>query len=261
MVGDKFASRAGQKGICSQKWPAEDLPFTESGLIPDIIFNPHGFPSRMTIAMMIETMAGKSAALHGLFHDATPFKFTEKDTAIDYFGRLLEKGGYNYFGTEKMYSGIDGREMKADIFFGVVHYQRLRHMVSDKWQVRSTGPNDATTHQPVKGRKRGGGVRFGEMERDALISHGASFLLQDRLFHCSDKTSTMICKKCGTLLGPINSITKRALDASLTHVPPTCRICRDDTEIGFIEIPYIFRFLVTQLGSVNINVKMNFKSI
>lgn len=143
----------------------------------------------MTIAMMIETMAGKTGAVHGLVHDATPFRFTEKDTAIDYFGKLLQEGGYNYYGTEQMYSGIDGREMTVDIFFGVVHYQRLRHMVSDKWQVRSTGPIDPTTHQPIKGRRRGGGVRFGEMERDALIAHGASFLLQDRLMHCSDKIS------------------------------------------------------------------------
>lgn len=146
----------------------------------------------MTIAMMIETMAGKSGSLHGLVHDATPFRFTEKNTAIDYFGKLLEMGGYNYYGTERLYSGIDGREMAADIFFGVVHYQRLRHMVSDKWQVRSTGPIDVITHQPLKGRKRGGGVRFGEMERDSLISHGATFLLEDRLFHCSDKISVTI---------------------------------------------------------------------
>lgn len=134
-VGDKFASRAGQKGILAKKWPAEDLPFTETGLIPDIIFNPHGFPSRMTIAMMIEVMAGKSAAMHGFVHDATPWKFDEDDTAIDYFGKLLEAAGYNYYGNEAMYSGIDGREMEVQIFFGVVHYQRLRHMVADKWQV------------------------------------------------------------------------------------------------------------------------------
>jgi DNA-directed RNA polymerase I subunit RPA2 len=148
----------------------------------------------MTIAMMIEMMAGKTGCVHGLVHDATPFRFNEKDTAIDYFGRLLEAGGYNYYGTERMYSGVDGREIKADIFFGVVHYQRLRHMVSDKWQVRSLGPMDVLTKQPNKGRKKGGGVRFGEMERDALLSHGASFLLQDRLFHCSDKTSVTIEK-------------------------------------------------------------------
>ncbi|XP_053694116.1 DNA-directed RNA polymerase I subunit RPA2 [Sabethes cyaneus] len=257
-VGDKFASRAGQKGICSQKWPAIDLPFTESGMIPDIIFNPHGFPSRMTIAMMIETMAGKTAASHGLVHDATPFRFNENNTAIDYFGRLLEASGYNYFGTERMYSGVDGREMKADIFFGIVHYQRLRHMVSDKWQVRSTGPLDQLTHQPNKGRSRGGGVRFGEMERDALIAHGASFLLQDRLFHGSDKITTLVCRGCGTLLGPISSITKKVSSnaAETQRMPATCRLCQNDKEIGYVEIPYIFRFLVSQLTAMNINVKL-----
>ncbi|KFB39803.1 AGAP009539-PA-like protein [Anopheles sinensis] len=257
-VGDKFASRAGQKGICSQKWPAIDLPFTESGMIPDIIFNPHGFPSRMTIAMMIETMAGKTAACHGLVHDATPFRFNEENTAIDYFGRLLESSGYNYYGTERMYSGVDGREMKADIFFGVVHYQRLRHMVSDKWQVRSTGPIDQVTQQPNKGRKRGGGVRFGEMERDGLMSHGAAFLLQDRLFHGSDKVTALVCRRCGTLLGPLDSVTKRLASNSneFQHLPATCRLCQDDKEIGHVEIPYIFKFLVSQLSSMNINVKL-----
>ncbi|KAG5882325.1 hypothetical protein JTB14_016638 [Gonioctena quinquepunctata] len=252
-VGDKFASRAGQKGICSQKWPAEDLPFTETGLVPDIVFNPHGFPSRMTIAMMIEIMAGKSAALHGLVHDATPFRFTEDDTAIDYFGRLLEKGGYNYYGTETMYSGIDGREMTAQIFFGVVHYQRLRHMVSDKWQVRSTGPINILTRQPLQGRKRGGGVRFGEMERDALISHGASFLLQDRLFHCSDETTAFICTSCGTLLGPVTVVTRVADKPHLSDTQETCRLCEHGRNISQIKIPYIFKFFVTQLASCNIN--------
>lgn len=189
MVGDKFASRAGQKGICSFLYPTEEMPFTTTGMVPDIIFNPHSIPSRMTIAMMIELMAGKSASIHGHVYDATPFKFNEKNTAIDYFGRLLEVGGFNYHGTETMYSGITGGEMKASIFFGVVYYQRLRHMVSDKWQARSIGAIDAFTKQPIKGRKRGGGVRFGEMERDCLISHGAAFLLQDRLFHNSDKTT------------------------------------------------------------------------
>ncbi|XP_015514488.1 DNA-directed RNA polymerase I subunit RPA2 [Neodiprion lecontei] len=253
-VGDKFASRAGQKGICSQKWPAEDLPFTETGLIPDIVFNPHGFPSRMTIAMMIEVMAGKSAAVHGFVHDATPFRFTEEDTAVDYFGKLLEAGGYNYYGTERMYSGIDGREMTADIFFGVVHYQRLRHMVSDKWQVRSTGPVDVVTRQPIKGRRRGGGVRFGEMERDSLISHGCSFLLQDRLFHCSDKITTLVCQKCGTLLGPVTELVLNKM--GMGDQRTRCRLCKDDGAVGEVEIPYIFRYLVTQLTSCNINIKL-----
>ncbi|XP_011500009.1 PREDICTED: DNA-directed RNA polymerase I subunit RPA2 [Ceratosolen solmsi marchali] len=255
-VGDKFASRAGQKGICSQKWPMEDLPFTETGLIPDIVFNPHGFPSRMTIAMMIEVIAGKSAALHGLVHDATPFRFSENETAVDYFGNLLEQGGYNYYGTERMYSGIDGREMTANIFFGIVHYQRLRHMVSDKWQVRSTGPIDVLTRQPIKGRRRGGGVRFGEMERDSLISHGCSFLLQDRLFHCSDKTTTLVCKTCGTLIGPVMELFVNK--TILGEKKMRCRLCKDNGNLGEIDIPYIFKYLVTQLTSCNINVKIAF---
>ncbi|CAG9773900.1 unnamed protein product [Ceutorhynchus assimilis] len=260
-VGDKFASRAGQKGICSQKWPSEDLPFTETGLVPDIVFNPHGFPSRMTIAMMIEIMAGKSAAVHGLVHDATPFKFTEDDTAIDYFGRLLESGGYNYYGTETMYSGTDGREMTAKIFFGVVHYQRLRHMVSDKWQVRSTGAMDAITRQPIKGRKKGGGVRFGEMERDALISHGTSFLLQDRLFNCSDKTTANVCTSCKSLLGPITLVTRKADKPHFTETKDVCKLCNSGKDISEIQIPYIFKFFVTQLASCNINVKIGCESM
>ncbi|KAF5283619.1 hypothetical protein FQR65_LT13825 [Abscondita terminalis] len=258
-VGDKFASRAGQKGICSQKWPAEDLPFTETGLVPDIVFNPHGFPSRMTIAMMIELMAGKSAALHGLVHDASPFKFDEENTAIDYFGKLLEAGGYNYYGTETMYSGIDGRKMSAQIFFGIVHYQRLRHMVTDKWQVRSTGPTNILTRQPVGGRKRGGGVRFGEMERDSLISHGTSFLLQDRLLHCSDRTTAKICTSCGSILGPINLIVRIANKPQLSETKEFCKLCESGGDIVEIQIPYIFKYFVTQLASVNINIKVDCK--
>ncbi|XP_055839825.1 DNA-directed RNA polymerase I subunit RPA2 [Episyrphus balteatus] len=259
-IGDKFASRAGQKGICSQKYPAEDLPFSETGLIPDIVFNPHGFPSRMTIAMMVETMAGKSAALHGLVHDATPFRFTEKHTAIDYFGKLLEMGGYNYYGTERLYSGIDGREITADIFFGVVHYQRLRHMVFDKWQVRSTGAVDAVTQQPIKGRKRGGGVRFGEMERDALISHGCAFLLQDRLFHNSDKSNALVCDKCGSILAPMKRVSKKA-ENGLEVSPETCRLCGDGKGVGNIELPFSYKYLVSELTSVNINARFKLTHI
>lgn len=261
-VGDKFASRAGQKGICSQKYPAEDLPFTESGLIPDIIFNPHGFPSRMTIAMMIEMMAGKGAAIGGLVHDATPFKFTEENTAIDHFGELLTNAGYSYYGTERLYSGVDGRELKADIFFGVVHYQRLRHMVSDKWQVRSTGPIDTVTHQPIKGRKRGGGVRFGEMERDALIAHGTSFLLQDRLMHCSDKTVALICRSCDSILTPMDRVyVGKGHQTGMIRELETCRLCKRNDTIDIVEIPYIFKLLVSQLCAMNINVKVNYKDL
>lgn len=254
-IGDKFASRAGQKGICSQMWPQEDLPVSETGLVPDIIFNPHGFPSRMTIAMMIEIMAGKSASIHGLVHDATPFRYSEEDTAVEYFGKLLEAGGYNYYGTERMYSGVTGTELQASIFMGVVHYQRLRHMVSDKWQVRSTGPIDALTRQPIKGRRRGGGVRFGEMERDSLISHACPFLLQDRLFHCSDEAAMLICQQCGTLLGPGMELS--VSKAGIGERKIRCRMCDNDHSSKEIDLPYIFRYLVYELASCNIKVKLD----
>lgn len=259
IIGDKFASRHGQKGICSQKWPVENMPFAESGMVPDIIFNPHGFPSRMTIGMMIESMAGKSASLHGICHDATPFTFSEDTPAINFFGDHLVKAGYNYFGNERLYSGIDGREFEADIFFGVVYYQRLRHMVSDKFQVRTTGPIDILTHQPVKGRKRAGGIRFGEMERDSLLAHGSSFLLQDRLLNCSDKSFSHICINCGSILSPILEKpppVDSPLQVSCDH-KWTCRLCKDKGKVDIVSVPYVFRYLVAELAGMNIKLKID----
>merc|ERR1719430_560629 len=255
-VGDKFASRAGQKGICSQKWPSEDLPWTSNGLMPDIMFNPHGFPSRMTIAMMIENMAGKAAAIHGRVYDATPFTFSEAEDndAIDYFAKQLEQAGYNYYGTETLYSGVSGVEMRAEIFFGIIHYQRLRHMVSDKFQVRSTGPIDCVTRQPVKGRKKGGGVRFGEMERDSLLSHGATFLLQDRLFHGSDKSKCSICKDCGCFISPMIQAGGALSERDTSR--PVCVLCGSGDSVQDFEVPFIFLHLVKELISINIKVKL-----
>ncbi|CAM9517529.1 unnamed protein product, partial [Scytosiphon promiscuus] len=200
VIGDKFSSRHGQKGVMSILWPTEDMPFTESGLSPDIIINPHAFPSRMTIGMLIESMAGKSGAMHGTYQDATPFAFHEQDRVIDHFGEQLRSAGYAYHGSEPLYSGVTGTVMHADIFIGLVYYQRLRHMVSDKSQVRATGPVNQLTRQPIKGRKNKGGVRLGEMERDALLSHGAAFLLHDRLMNCSDRHVAHVCATCGSLL-------------------------------------------------------------
>lgn len=200
IIGDKFSSRHGQKGVCSQKWPAIDMPFSESGIIPDIIINPHAFPSRMTIGMFIESLAGKAGALHGLAQDSSPWRFSEQDTAGGYFGEQLRLAGYNYHGNEPMYSGVTGREFAADIYLGVVFYQRLRHMVNDKFQVRTTGPVTPITGQPIKGRAKGGGIRVGEMERDALLAHGCAFLLQDRLMGCSDYRREWVCRGCGSFL-------------------------------------------------------------
>ncbi|MCJ1406081.1 DNA-directed RNA polymerase I subunit RPA2 [Ptychographa xylographoides] len=200
VIGDKFSSRHGQKGVCSQKWPAVDMPFSESGIVPDVIINPHAFPSRMTIGMFVESLAGKAGALHGIAQDSSPWRFNEGSPAGEYFGEQLRAAGYNFHGNEPMYSGITGHEFAADIYMGVVFYQRLRHMVNDKFQVRTTGPVNALTGQPIKGRSKGGGIRVGEMERDALLAHGAAFLLQDRLLNCSDYCKAWICKACGSFL-------------------------------------------------------------
>ncbi|ESP01571.1 hypothetical protein LOTGIDRAFT_180297 [Lottia gigantea] len=261
IIGDKFSSRHGQKGICSMMWPVEDMPFTETGMTPDIIFNPHGFPSRMTIGMMIESMAGKSAASHGLCHDATPFTFSEEEPAIDHFGLMLTKAGYNYYGTERLYSGTDGRELEVDIFFGIVYYQRLRHMVSDKFQVRSTGPVDVLTHQPVKGRKKAGGVRFGEMERDALIAHGTPFLLHDRLFNCSDKSLAKMCVECKSLLSPVLEKPKNISGMLFNNQNKwTCSLCKKTEPVQVIAVPYVFQVLVAEMAAMGLKVVLDAKS-
>uniref|UniRef100_A0A671TQH9 DNA-directed RNA polymerase subunit beta n=1 Tax=Sparus aurata TaxID=8175 RepID=A0A671TQH9_SPAAU len=257
-IGDKFASRHGQKGILSRLWPAEDMPFTESGMSPDILFNPHGFPSRMTIGMLIESMAGKSGALHGLSHDATPFTFSEESSALEYFGKMLRAGGYNYYGTERLYSGLSGQELEADIFIGVVYYQRLRHMVSDKFQVRTTGARDKVTNQPVGGRNIQGGIRFGEMERDALLAHGSSFLLHDRLFNCSDRSVAQVCVDCGSLLSPLLEKPPPYWSAT-RHRKTVCTLCGKSDSIDSVSVPYVFRYFVAELAAMNIKVKLDVK--
>ncbi|XP_054646633.1 DNA-directed RNA polymerase I subunit RPA2 [Dunckerocampus dactyliophorus] len=257
-IGDKFASRHGQKGILSRLWPPEDMPFTESGMSPDILFNPHGFPSRMTIGMLIESMAGKSGALHGLSHDATPFTFSEKNSALEYFGQMLRAGGYNYYGTERLYSGMSGLELEADIFIGVVYYQRLRHMVSDKFQVRTTGARDKVTNQPVGGRNIQGGIRFGEMERDALLAHGSSFLLHDRLFNCSDRSVAQVCVDCGSLMSPLLE-KPPPYWSSTRHRKTVCTLCGKSDSIDSVSVPYVFRYFVAELAAMNIKVKLDVK--
>nr|VZI42136.1 unnamed protein product [Spirometra erinaceieuropaei] len=201
-IGDKYSSRHGQKGINSLLVPAEDMPWTaDSGIVPDLIFNPHGFPTRMTMGMMIEFLAGKSAALTGNRVDATPFQWSEEKPPFHEYAEQLTNAGFNYWGTEMMMSGLTGKKLEAHIFIGVVYYQRLRHMVADKYQVRAEGRFDPILRQPIKGRKVGGGVRLGEMERDCLLSHGLSFTLQDRLIGSNcDRVKMLVCSRCGGML-------------------------------------------------------------
>lgn len=276
VIGDKFSSRHGQKGVCSQKWPAVDMPFSESGIQPDIIINPHAFPSRMTIGMFVESLAGKAGALHGIAQDSTPFRFDENNTAVDFFGHQLMKAGYNYYGNEPMYSGITGEELAADIYIGVVYYQRLRHMVNDKYQVRTTGPVNSLTGQPVKGRKKGGGIRVGEMERDALLAHGTAFLLQDRLMNCSDYTKTPVCRTCGSFLSTtptINEYSRKRKGVAQVR----CRRCakladssatqsevwtdgqgmryQGGDDIAVVAVPGVLKYLDVELSAMGVRLK------
>ena len=253
IVGDKFASRHGQKGVLSKLYPQQDMPFTDNGMVPDLIINPHAFPSRMTIGMLIESMAGKSGALHGIPQSSTPFAFDEAQTPVDYFGEQLVKAGYNYHGNETMYSGITGEPFPADIFIGVVYYQRLRHMVSDKYQVRSQGPINSLTRQPVKGRKAGGGIRLGEMERDSLLAHGTSFILNDRLQRCSDRHVAHVCRTCGSMLSTSAKITPNGMIVS-------CKFCESSLGIEAVTLPYVFRYLTNELAAMNIRVTLDVKS-
>jgi len=254
-IGDKFASRAGQKGVMSVLWPQQDIPFSESGMTPDILFNPHGFPSRMTIGMILEMMAGKSGALHGVWQEATPFCFDEETRAADYFGEQLKAAGYHYHGNENLYNGMSGEIIEAQIFVGIVHYQRLRHMVSDKYQVRATGPVNKLHQQPIKGRKMGGGVRFGEMERDSLLAHGTAFLLHDRLMKCSDYSSCYVCRDCGSMLSPShvpnNSTNGGRGSERIVCMAQECQ-GKKTQQIELVHMPAVFKYLVNELAAMNV---------
>lgn len=275
VIGDKFSSRHGQKGVCSQLWPDIDMPFSGvTGMRPDLIINPHAFPSRMTIAMLLESIAAKGGALHGKFVDATPFSNTMKEaesesesessSLVDELGSMLTTCGFNHHGVEVLYSGVYGTELTCEIFIGPVYYQRLRHMVSDKFQVRSTGQVDQITRQPIKGRKRGGGVRFGEMERDSLLAHGAAYLLHDRLHTSSDHHIADVCSECGSVLTSslIQLPKKRAVQAIL-NLPParepkkvTCLACRSSKGMETVAMPYVFKYLAAELAAMNIKMTL-----
>ncbi|XVF00183.1 hypothetical protein REPUB_Repub03eG0263200 [Reevesia pubescens] len=278
VIGDKFSSRHGQKGVCSQLWPDIDMPFSGvTGMRPDLIINPHAFPSRMTIAMLLESIAAKGGSLHGKFVDATPFSDavkgangkteTESDSLVDELGSLLRARGFNSHGVEVLYSGVYGTELTCEIFIGPVYYQRLRHMVSDKYQVRATGQVDQITRQPIKGRKRGGGVRFGEMERDAMLAHGAAYLLHDRLHTCSDYHIADVCSLCGSILTTAIVQTQKRATRAIGGLPParapkkvTCHACQTSKGMETVAMPYVFRYLAAELAAMNIKMTIQLSS-
>ena len=199
-IGDKFASRHGQKGVCGLIVPQEDLPFNEFGHAPDLIMNPHGFPSRMTVGKLLELLVGKSGVYEGRQGYSTAFgeEHGSADTA-EATSEALLRNGLNYTGKDILYSGATGEPLDAYIFSGPVFYQKLKHMVLDKAHARARGPRAVLTRQPTEGRSRDGGLRLGEMERDCLIAYGAANLIMERLMHSSDAFSAAVCLSCGLL--------------------------------------------------------------
>ncbi|KAK4503642.1 hypothetical protein PRZ48_004557 [Zasmidium cellare] len=241
-IGDKFASRHGQKGTVGITYRQEDMPFSADGLTPDIIINPHAIPSRMTIAHLIECLLSKVAALQGQEGDATPFT----DVTVSSVSAILESHGFQKRGFEVMYNGHTGKKLNAQVFLGPTYYQRLRHMVDDKIHARARGPLQILTRQPVEGRARDGGLRFGEMERDCMIAHGASAFLKERLLDVSDAFRVHICEICG-LMTPIASIKKQQFE---------CRPCKNKTRIAQIIIPYAAKLLFQELAAMNVATRM-----
>lgn len=234
----KVLSYAAQKGTIGMTYLQQDMPFSKAGIVPDIIMNPHAIPSRMTIGQLMECIMGKACCHIGSYGDSTPFT----DCSVESIAKVLEKSGMERYGNEILYNGRTGEMMHTEIFIGPTYYQRLKHMVSDKMHSRgNNGPVVLITRQPAEGRARNGGLRFGEMERDALVAHGASAFLKERMMDTSDNYRVFICRQCGLLCtaNPDKNIFK-------------CTQCKNSADIVQVRIPYSMKLLIQELMTMGV---------
>eukprot|EP01026_Neomeris_dumetosa_P063826 TRINITY_DN6061_c1_g1_i3.p1 TRINITY_DN6061_c1_g1~~TRINITY_DN6061_c1_g1_i3.p1 ORF type:complete len:936 (+),score=118.87 TRINITY_DN6061_c1_g1_i3:123-2930(+) len=243
-VGDKFASRHGQKGTIGITYTQEDMPFSREGISPDLIINPHAIPSRMTIGHMIECLMSKVGACTGSEGDATPFT----DVTVQNIAIAMHQNGYQKHGFERLYNGHTGRALQALVFFGPTYYQRLKHMVDDKVHSRARGPMQILTRQPSEGRSRDGGLRFGEMERDCIISHGGAAFLKERLMDQSDAYRIHVCSRTGLIA--VANIKKQQF---------TSQVYQNESEIVQMLVPYACKLLLQELMSIMVTPRMRFE--
>lgn len=234
-IGDKFSSRHGQKGVVGLLAEQADMPFSDQGVVPDIIMNPHGFPSRMTVGKMLELVSGKAGVLAGKHEYGTAFGGSK----VEDMGRTLVKHGFSYSGKDCLTSGITGESLPMYVFFGPIYYQKLKHMVQDKMHSRSTGPRAILTRQPTEGRSRQGGLRLGEMERDCLIAYGASQLLLERLMISSDAHEVDVCQVCGMM-----------------GYNGWCQSCSSTRSVVRMTMPYAAKLLIQELMSMNVKASL-----
>lgn len=248
IVGDKVSSRMGQKGVIGAIMAPEDMPYTHDGIVPDLIVNPHAIPSRMTIGQLTECLLGILCTRMGERGDGTIFR----NTSLEYMCERLEKNGYDRYGRCQLHNGFTGEPFDSLIFMGPTYYQRLRHMAADKDHARSRGPVYMLSRQPTEGRSRDGGLRFGEMEKDCIISHGASEFLSDRLLDNSDPSIATICGKCGLLAQAPASGTRVRNRISY------CRVCGTGEHVRDMRTPFAFRLLIQELQAMSIGMRFEF---
>ncbi|KAK8343799.1 hypothetical protein V6Z11_A07G038200 [Gossypium hirsutum] len=246
-LGDKFSSMHGQKGVLGFLESHENFPFTTQGIVPDIVINPHAFPSRQTPGQLLEAALGKGIACGGSKKHATPFS----TLSIDAITEQLHRVGFSRWGNERVYNGRTGEMVRSLIFMGPTFYQRLVHMAEDKVKFRNTGPVHPLTRQPVADRKRYGGIKFGEMERDCLIAHGASANLHERLFTLSDCSQMHVCQNCKN----VANVIERTVAAGRKIRGPYCRVCQSGDEIVKVSVPYGAKLLCQELFSMGISLK------